>query len=124
MKYTLKDKGDSLDIHFNIYLLLTDRYEKDVSISLEKEDLELIKEWYIEETLYLRDIYNIKNFNINNIEKNKFSISFTLPIKQNITLPFLRSLIEEISSPDIHRIHFLEVQQFVVFPTAYIEDSF
>lgn len=125
MKYTINDNSDgeytNLDIYFSINVILVDRYEKDVIISLTKEEIETIRYWFIEQTQHIRDIYSIKNFNILHRENFKFSMSFSITSTKTLTLPFLRTLLEEFAEPDIHRINFLELRNMVVFPFAYVE---
>jgi hypothetical protein len=125
MKYTIKDNSDekniNLDIHFDINVILVDRYEKDVLISLTKEENEVIRSWFIEQTQHIRDIYDIKNFTISHKEMLKFSMSFSITLTKTLTFPFLRNLLEEFAEPDIHRINFLEIQNMVVFPFAYVD---
>jgi len=128
MKYTIKDCSDetntNLDIHFTIHVILVDRYEKDVMISLDEDEIELIKSWFIEQTQYIRDVHSIKNFEFSHIHNMDFSMSFSFSSKKPITFEFLKNLFEEFAEPDIHRINFLEIRGMVVFPFAYIEGSF
>jgi hypothetical protein len=127
MKYTIKDSSSEsntiLDIHFNINVILVDRYEKDVMVSLDEDELELIKLWFIEQTQHIRDVHGIKNFSINHLHDMYFSMSFSFSSKKPITFEFLKNLFEEFAEPDIQRINFLEIRGMVVFPFAYIEGS-
>lgn len=125
MKYTIKDNSDgehtNLDIHFDINVILVGRYEKDATISLTKDEIEIIRMWFIEQTQHIRDVYTIKNFNILHKENLKFSMSFSITSNKSLTFPFIRKLLEEFSEPDMHRINFLELRNMVVFPFAYVE---
>jgi hypothetical protein len=130
MKYTIKDSSDGdnsiLNIHFTINVILIDRYEKDVMINLDEDEIELIKTWFVEQTQHLRTVHGITIFTIEHIPSMhgiQFSMSFSFNSKKSITFSFLKNLLEEFAEPDIHRINFLEIRGMVVFPFAYIEDS-
>jgi hypothetical protein len=127
MKYTIKDCSDesntNLEVHFNIHVILVDRYEKDVMMVLDEDELELIKTWFVEQTQHVRDIHSIKKFDISHISDMYFSMSFSFSSSKPITFGFLKNLFEEFAEPDIHRYNFLEIRGMVVFPFAYIEGS-
>jgi hypothetical protein len=134
MKYTIKDSSNSenlenfcsLDIHFNINVILVDRYEKDVMISLDEDEIEMIKTWFVEQTQHLRTVHGIKIFSIEHnpsVQNMQFSMSFSFNSKKMITFSFLKNLLEEFAEPDVHRINFLEIRGMVVFPFAYIDGT-
>lgn len=135
MKYTIKDSSNenedsanlcSLEVHFTINVILVDRYEKDIMINLDEDEIELIKTWFAEQTQYIRDVHGIKIFTIEHIPSMcnmQFSMSFSFNSKKSITFSFLKNLLEEFAEPDVHRINFLEIRGMVVFPFAYIEDN-
>jgi hypothetical protein len=131
MKYTIKDSSDgdslenicSLEVHFIINVILVDRYEKDINICLDEDEIELIKSWFVEQTQHIRDVHGIKIFTIEHIHDMQFSMSFSFSSKKPITFTFLKNLLEEFAEPDIQRINFLEIRGIVVFPFAYIEGS-
>jgi hypothetical protein len=134
MKYTIKDSsgGDSsenicsLEVHFSINVILVDRYEKDVMISLDEDEIELIKTWFTEQTQHVRDVHGIKIFTIEHtpsMHYMQFSMSFSFSSDKPITFSFLKSLLEEFAEPDIQRVNFLEIRGMIVFPFAYIDGS-